>query len=244
MASLNTEYLAPGSPVLEDLAWHAGSVCWLVLDAEGGILQANEAARRALDDPLSTKGSIWKLLPESSGSLLRERMQEARTAPVREVRLNFSDGETYALTLSCSIGWNGETCFLLGEALVQDEQRANQELLDLTQELVETNRQRKKVASELERTLAELHASHWHIRRIQEFLPTCCVCHKVRVTPDGGEAMWKSLSSFLAEQGLLMSHGYCPGCQAELLAELDAQFPPPLALVPASLTGAPRVPER
>jgi len=224
VASLGTEYLASGFPTLEDLVWHADSVCLLVLDAEGCILRANRAAHRALD-PLVAGEPIWKLLTGGGASVLREQLREACTAPVRGVQLNFSNGSSYALTLSCSIGWSGESYLLLGEALVERDQRTRQELLDLTRELVESNRERAKVATELERTLAELRSSHWHIRRIQEFLPTCCVCQNVRVTPGEEGAAWKSLSSFLAEHGLLMSHGYCPACQARVLAELDAEFP-------------------
>lgn len=224
MASLDPEYPASGTPVLEDLVWHADSVCLLVLDAEGCILRASEAAQRALN-PLAAGEPIWKLLPESGASQLRAWLRDARTAPVRGVQLNFSNGVSYALTLSCSIGWGGGSYLLLGEALVARDQRMRQELLDLTRELVDSNRERAKVARELERTLAELQSSHWHIRRIQEFLPTCCVCQNVRVTPDEEGAAWKALSSFLAEHGLLMSHGYCPACQAKVLAELDAEFP-------------------
>jgi hypothetical protein len=197
----------------------------LVLDAEGRILGANEAAHRALP-PLAVDEPIWKFLPESSDALLRVRMREARTAPVRGVQLNFSNGASFALTLSCSIGWSGDSCLLLGEALFERDRRMKEELLDLTRELVESNRGRAKVARELERTLTELRSSHWHIRRIQEFLPTCCVCQNVRVSPDEEGAAWRSLSSFLAEQGLLMSHGYCPKCEAKMLADLDAELPP------------------
>lgn len=224
VASLKIESPASGIPVLEDLAWHAESVCLFVLDAEGRILRANGAAHRALD-PLATGEPISKLLPESGAALLRAGLREARTAPVRGVQLNFSN-ESSALTLSCSIGWSGDSYFLLGDGVVERDQRMKQELLDLTRELVESNRERAKAARELERTLAELRSSHWHIRKIQEFLPTCCVCHNVRVTPDEEEAAWKSLSSFLSEHGLLMSHGYCPACEAKVLAELDAEFPP------------------
>lgn len=225
MPSPNIEDPAPSMPLLEDLAWHASSVCVLVLDPEGHVLRANDAARLALH-PLPPNGPIWMLLPDGSGASLRARMREARTAPVRGVQLNFSNGTSYALTLSCSIGWSGDSCYLLGEALVERDQRMKEELLGLTRELVESNRERAMVAKELEKALAELRSSHWHIRRIQEFLPVCCVCHKVRVSPDQEEAAWESLSSFLAEHGLLMSHGYCPECEARALAELDAVLPP------------------
>ncbi len=225
MSPVDSYSFADPLPVLHDLAWNAASVCMLVLDAEGRILRANEAAHRVLK-PLSFDEPIWNFLPESSEALLRVRMGEARTAPVRGVQLNFSNGASFALTLSCSIGWSGGSCLLLGEALFERDRRMKEELLDLTRELVESTRGRAKVARELERTLAELRSSHWHIRRIQEFLPACCVCQNVRVSPAEEGAAWRSLSSFLAEQGLLMSHGYCPKCEAKMLADLDAEFPP------------------
>jgi hypothetical protein len=219
---VNTDFLGD-SPVLADLAWHAASVCLLVLDEDGRILRANEGARRALS-PLSIGEPIWRILPDSSNALLRARMREARTVPARGVQLNFAGGESYALTLSCSIGWSGDSCVLMGEVLFERDQRMKQELLDITRELAKSSRERVKAAKELGRTLAELRSSHWHVRKIQEFLPTCCVCHNVRVTPNEEEAAWRSLSSFLAEHGLLMSHGYCPPCEAKVHADLDAEF--------------------
>lgn len=218
MAPLDVEYLTPTTSVLEDLAWHAESLCLLILDAEGRLIRANAAAHSCLG-PLATGQAIWKLLPLSSDTLLRERMQEARTAPVRGIQLNFSNRRSYALTLSCSIGWSGESCIVLGEALVERDQRMKQELLDLTRELSESNRDRARVAGELTRTLTELQNSHWHIRRIQEFLTACCMCNRIRMTPDEDGAVWKSLSLFLAENGLLMSHGYCPECEAKAFPE-------------------------
>lgn len=225
MASQDLDH-STGFRVLEDLAFHAGSVCLLVIDAQGSVLEINGAASRALK-PLALGGRVWDILPGSGSDVLRERMKEAHTAPVRGFHLNFSDGETYALTLSCSIGWTGESYFLLGGVLVETDQRMKQELLDLTTELVASNRERTKVAGELKSALVELENSHWHIRRIQEFLPACCVCKKIRPTSADEEAVWLSLSSFLAQNGLLMSHGYCPGCEARVLAEIDVEFPVP-----------------
>jgi hypothetical protein len=216
-----------GNSGLEDLAWHAASLCVLVLDPAGRILQANEAARRALD-PLPEGGLLWDLLPDSSATVLRIQMRDAHTAPVRRVLLNFSNAAGGAITLSCSVSWNGEWYVLLGEMFVERDQRIRQELLDLTRELVASNRERTRVSAELERTLADLRNSHWHIQRIQEFLPACCQCNKVRMVQGEEGAVWKSLSAFLAENGLLMSHGYCPDCEAEALAAVDADLPDPV----------------
>ena len=69
-------------------------------------------------------------------------------------------------------------------------------------------------AARAERTLAELERSHWHIRRLQELLPLCLECNQVH-EPDGS---WQPLVEFLARDGLLVSHGYCPECAPAVFA--------------------------
>jgi hypothetical protein len=93
------------------------------------------------------------------------------------------------------------------------------------------SRERAKLAAQLERTLADLRTSHWQIRKIQEHLPICSVCHKV---PNGprDEARWEPLIDFLAGNGMLMSHGYCPSCAAAALAEVE-RFLSPGPVAPA-----------
>lgn len=223
MASTDLEPHSPHFGILDDLAWHAGSLCVIELDVQGAVLRINEAASRALK-PLAPGALIGDVLSGSGSASLRERMKEAHTAPVRGFQLNFSDGASYALSLECSLGWTGAAYLLLGGVFFERDQRTKQEMLDLTRELAESNRERAKVAGELRKTLVELQTSHWHIRKIQEFLTACCVCSKILTTPGDG-AVWQSLSSFLAENGLLMSHGYCPGCEAKVLAEVDEALP-------------------
>jgi hypothetical protein len=48
---------------------------------------------------------------------------------------------------------------------------------------------------------------------------------QVRISEDDDGVAWRSLASFLAENGLLMSHGYCPECVGEGPGELDAELP-------------------
>ena len=56
-----------------------------------------------------------------------------------------------------------------------------------------------------------------------EFLPICVECHSVRA----GSDVWRPLPDFFADNGLLMTHGYCPGCFARARAELDRVLPRP-----------------
>ncbi|HEV3050195.1 MAG TPA: PAS domain-containing protein [Longimicrobium sp.] len=210
-----------------EFAWHAESVQLLVLSASGNLLQWNQAARRGLGSHVELREGepVWGLLPASSASLLRASLQQARSRPVRSL-LTFSDGETFAFTLSCWLQWTGDACYLFGEELVEREKRMNEELLALTSELARVTRERTRLAAQLERTLTDLHTSHWQIRRIQDHLPICAVCHKVPSGPRD-QAPWEPLIEFLAGNGMLMTHGYCPECEAAALAELDRVLPPP-----------------
>jgi hypothetical protein len=213
-----------------EFAWHAESVQLLVLSAGGNLLQWNEAARRGLGSHVELREGdpVWGLLPANSASQLRTGLEQARSGPVRTL-LTFSDGEAFAFTLSCSLHWMGDACYLFGEQLVEREVRMTEELLALTSELARASRDRAKLAVQLERTLAELQTSHWQIRRIQEHLPICAVCHKVPSGP-GNEERWEALIEFLARNGMTATHGYCPECAAAALEELDALLPPPETL--------------
>lgn len=214
------------SPV-GDFSWHAETVQLLVLSGDGNVLQWNETAHRWLGGQAQLRPGlpVWELLTHNSASLLRENMGQARSRPARGMLLSFSDGASFAVTLTCSLYWMGDSWYLYGEQSVEGERRMNEELLALTSDLACANRERAKLAAQLQRTLAELRTSHWQIRRIQEHLPICAVCHKV---PSGARegGHWESLIQFLARNGLLMTHGYCPECEAAALAELDRLLPP------------------
>jgi hypothetical protein len=213
------------SPVGE-FAWDAESVQLLVLSAGGNVLQWNQAAREGLGSHAELREGkpVWGLLAENSASLLRASMEEARSHPVRCL-LTFTDGEAFAFTLSCALYWMGDACHLYGEQPVGREQRMNEELLALTSELARVSRDHAQLAARLERSLADLEKSHWQIRKIQEHLPICAVCHQVRATTADG-AGWEPLIDFLARNGLWMTHGYCPECAAAALEELDRALPP------------------
>jgi hypothetical protein len=220
---------------VDEFVWHAETVQLLVLSAAGALLQWNQAAARWLGAHavLEEGTPVWGLLARESASLLRTAMEEARTGPVRRL-LTFTDGERFAFTLSCSVHRAGETFLVFGEQRIESEQRMNEELLALTGELTQVSRERAKLAAELEKTLADLRASHWLIRKIHEHLPVCVICHKVAAAPRD-EARWESLATFLADNGLFMTHGYCPGCEDAALAELDQALAPAPPTPPRSM---------
>lgn len=217
---MDTSVPASASPA-EEFIWNSESVQLLVLSPGGELLRWNGAARDGLGSRVELRQGrpVWELLSENAVALLRACMQQAHTRPTRCL-LTFCDAASFAFTLSCALHWADGACYLFGERRVEREIAMSEELAGLTGELASMNRERAKLAAQLERTLDELRTSHWLIRRIQKHLPVCSVCHKVASGPRE-EAQWSSLMDFLASNGLLMTHGYCPECQAAAMAEVD-----------------------
>ncbi len=65
--------------------------------------------------------------------------------------------------------------------------------------------------------LEDLRTSHWHLRRLQELLPMCVYCRKVRT----GEDYWQSVEAYLRENSDFLTHGICPECLAKVDRELE-----------------------
>lgn len=218
-----TRLLIDALPLADDFVWQAETVHLLVLSPDATVVRWNEAARRA-HAPLAEGAPVGRLLTANSASLLLATMEAARAGPVDSVLLTFSDGERYAFTLSCRVRWGGGLCLLFGEPLATREKQVAEELMELSSELTRITRERAKVAAELNSALEALRESHWHVKKIQEFLPICTQCHKV---PAGEESRgeWRHLVSFLADNGLLMTHGYCPECEEQVMAQLDGAVP-------------------
>jgi hypothetical protein len=213
-------------PLADDFVWQAETVHLLVLSPDATVARWNQAARRA-HAPLSEGAPVGRLLAANSASLLLATMDAARAGPVDGVLLTFSDGERFAFTLSCRVRWAGGACLLFGEPLAGRETQVTRELMELSSELARITRERAKVAAELSAALDSLHESHWHVKKIQEFLPICAECQRVPAG-EAGRGEWRHLVAFLADNGLLMTHGYCPECEARVMAQLDG-VPPPAA---------------
>ena len=79
--------------------------------------------------------------------------------------------------------------------------------LEKTQSTIERENRTLKVAYE------HLDNSFWHLRKIQEVLPICMGCGKVKTA----DASWEDVISFLKNNSMFLSHGYCPDCGKELL---------------------------
>ncbi len=105
-----------------------------------------------------------------------------------------------------------------GEArsLSEHLQRLNNELATLAREHARQERTYRTLSRELQATLDELDRSYWHLKKIQQAVPICMECSRLK----GGESEWRTLTEYLRENEIFLSHGYCPSCAESLLEEL------------------------
>lgn len=68
----------------------------------------------------------------------------------------------------------------------------------------------------LQAALDDVRRSHWMLRRVQELLPVCSYCGKVRT----GEGRWQTMREYLNENADFLTHGVCPDCLAALESEM------------------------
>jgi PAS domain S-box-containing protein len=90
--------------------------------------------------------------------------------------------------------------------------------------------ERKRAEAERERLVAELQTALAEVKTLQEILPICSYCHRVRTDDD----YWLSVESYITRHtGSQFSHSICPTCLELEFAKLDqppdggAEGPPP-----------------
>jgi PAS domain S-box-containing protein len=76
----------------------------------------------------------------------------------------------------------------------------------------------KEAEEERERLVRELQAALAEVKTLQQILPLCSYCRKIRDDED----YWQSVESYVAKHtGARFSHGICPDCYTKVVAQLD-----------------------
>jgi len=217
---------APAAPLLESYLEGSAAVHVLACDLSGTIRDCNPAASKLLGrERAALVGEpLWPHLTEACGERLRRALL-ARPAPRERLLLSFVDGELPA-TLRCALDVRPEGFVLLGERHPDvSEERLTPELIRVNNELAvlarENARQARILAEsreELQRALRDLEGSHWHLRKIQEVLPICIGCGRVKTAG----AQWEDVVGYLKANALFLSHGYCPPCGKAAFDEVEA----------------------
>lgn len=79
----------------------------------------------------------------------------------------------------------------------------------------------------LVRSLAQVKETFLHLQRIQEVVPVCLKCGKIKT----GDSRWEAVLEYLAAHSNFLSHGYCPECRDQVRKEWQL---PPVDGVPKS----------
>jgi len=163
----------------------------IVFDGKGRLVDINPTARRLL-------GAVKD--PEDS-RILREQYPALEDLFVaneeKQCELTFSDGTVdVSITMVPLYRKGGQ---LQGRLLI---------LHDITEQ--------KAVAREREKNIAELSQAIAQIKTLENLLPICCSCKKIR--DDNG--YWQQLEAYILEHaGVTFSHGLCPECARKLYKE-------------------------
>jgi len=107
--------------------------------------------------------------------------------------------------------------------LLQENRRLIQQLAEInnffkdSKERIETLEQTQSTIESENKTLKaaydQLDKSFWHLRKIQEVLPICMACGKVKTSASS----WEDVVSFLKNNSMFLSHGYCPDCEKRVM---------------------------
>ncbi|HYP04695.1 MAG TPA: PAS domain-containing protein [Bryobacteraceae bacterium] len=208
---------------------HSRNVCWLSISSNGTVVAHNAAAETMMGRHagLLTGWSLWTLVTDADAATLRCVLDDGRRgARITSRIVNFICADGNPRTLATHIEVDRQGMLIFGEPMVEDEAALRDELLAMNNDLavlVRENQRQKKaleaVTLELQSTTKELQESYWHIRKIQEVLPICMQCGKVKTE----HSVWQDVVDFLKQQSLFLSHGYCPTCAAGMLAHFRAK---------------------
>jgi heme-degrading monooxygenase HmoA len=222
---LNLEqFTADASPLLATYLDGTRAVHLLAADLNGTIRQCNRQTAELLTIPREELigQTLWRFLPEKEKAGIQERITRNLRGSSEKFYLNLIDQQQARHTLECQFDMQPDGFTILGETPRKADEAFNEELVLLNNELAvmtrehaRKNKELERVKAELEKTLEELQTTHWHLRKIQEVLPICMRCDKIKA----GEFGWQDVVQYLKENALFLSHGYCPACQNALAEE-------------------------
>jgi len=202
----------------------SASVYWLKASPEGLLLACNSGFRDKIGQGSLLGSPIWPLLTEPDAASLRQAVHQGTGKLAGPYRLNFVDRNQMPFTLECRIDLHAGWLTIIGEPVREDEARLQREMLALNNRLAvemrENARQTKllrQAKADLERAVVELVESRRHLTNLQEVIPICMVCGKVK----NRDARWEDVAAYFLRNNLSLSHGYCPACFDKEMEKLE-----------------------
>lgn len=187
----------------------------VAVDPDGSVRDVSPALRRRLGLPpgLVPGAPVDSILAPGE----RERLSAwlAGDVPTGPVSLGLLTARGVSVPTRCVVAGGEDGVELLGELEspadlggVEELTRLNNELAVLARERARQGRALERARDRAEATLSELETSFWHLRKVQEVLPFCMACGKVRTDPE----TWLPLVEYLHQNDILVSHAFCPPC--------------------------------
>jgi heme-degrading monooxygenase HmoA len=186
-------------------------------DLQGRIRHCNPGAAQILGaaDPMGS--DLRPFLSAADVEWLERTLANDSRRGTRLLNLVDSSGSLCSVTAEFEM--RPESIVICGA--LEPERLAYEGLMSLGGDLSVQLRDETQARTRLALALEELERSHWHIRRVQELLPVCMRCQRVK----SEDSTWDSLLNFLARNSLLVTHGYCPSCAAALELEYGLSTP-------------------
>jgi hypothetical protein len=201
---------------LHSLILKSQTVAWARFGPDGSLAEANPRFLRLVGEEVMGR-HLRFLVVEGQRKEITKLLSERRSCSA-PCNFHFVSGIDAPVTQVVTWEWDGDDVYLFGEMHVEDLESTQAALCKLNSRVSELARENAKKNAALEKALADLDASHWRLRRLQELLPICVYCGKVRT----GEDYWESLHSYLTENADFLTHGICPECATEAEREVEA----------------------
>ncbi len=210
--------------LISEFLHHSSGVLWLKARLDGVIIARNEAFQKRLRIPSLDGALIWPLLTGPDAAILRQILDSGKREASDRYQLNFVDRDQVPFTLACHIDIQPEWFEMIGEPVQEDETQLQRELIRLNNQLAvqlrENGRKTKalqRAKVKLEQALVELCESQRHLTKLQEVIPMCMRCGKVKTS----ESTWEAVVDYFQRNNLMLSHGYCPVCLEKEMDALD-----------------------
>ncbi len=243
---MNRNGLASKHPALGLLIDRSETLEYFAVDRDGCVTEANRAFATHVNASGDVIGDdIRRYLVAADQAMVSEWMDDG--GPAELALLNFVDTRNLPYTLKCAVAVTplasvphdaraaggraarsgvSERLEILGERDAVGQDHLSQRMLSMNNELATLGREHARRGRQLEaanakllQALGDLEKSHWHLRKVQEIMPVCMGCSKLKT--HGHE--WQSVSRYFAENDIFLSHGYCPDCAAAVLAEIESR---------------------
>lgn len=200
------------SPSYESILWSSETIAVAHLSRDWRIINVNSAFRMVtgIDHPAGL--SIVDLVSADDAA---KWIEHTESMYVEAVLLNYIRAGSNVTTLRSRLYSMPEFVTLVAEIPVRDLVDAeeimkslNDEITTLARENARSSHQLKRKSEELKTALHDLDTSYWHLKKIQEVLPICMYCHKVK----SADNQWEDVADYLKKNSLFLSHGLCPTC--------------------------------